>query len=119
MTPIVKAIEKASVKLQPLDLSPNDYVSEFLEKLNTKDEQSKAESLVNQPSMIEDKSKHEESKQVTQKSEIKPVISPPKMVDVGLDACDLWPVQEYNNHVANNDQTVDIIEKHESIISDN
>lgn len=37
VTPIIKVIDKASVKLQPLDLQPNDYVSDFLEKLNGKD----------------------------------------------------------------------------------
>jgi len=35
--PVIKDIPKPSVKLTPLDLQPNDYVSDFLEWLNLKD----------------------------------------------------------------------------------
>jgi len=35
--PVIKDILKPTVKLSPLDLAPNDYVSEFLEKLNLKE----------------------------------------------------------------------------------
>ena len=105
MTPIVKEIEKASVKLQPLDLSPNDYVSDFLEKLNTKDdkdEPSKADSMVK--SIVDDK-KVDENKisKINPISEISEHKERPVMVSVGLDACDLRPIVEYQNRPPNND----------------
>lgn len=37
VSPVIKEILKPSVKLSPLDLQPNDYVSEFLDKLNFRD----------------------------------------------------------------------------------
>ena len=104
MTPIVKEIEKASVKLQPLDLSPNDYVSDFLEKLNAKDEVSKADSMVK--SVVDDK-KPDENK-ISKMNPISEVSdhkerATPVMVSIGLDACDLRPVSEYQNRPPNND----------------
>jgi hypothetical protein len=35
--PVIKDISKPSVKLTPLDLSPNDYVTDFLDQLNLKE----------------------------------------------------------------------------------
>jgi len=34
VSPIIRDISKPSCWLSPLDLAPNDYVSEFLERLN-------------------------------------------------------------------------------------
>ena len=120
MTPIVKEIEKASVKLQPLDLSPNDYVSDFLEKLNAKDdkdEPSKADSMVK--SIVDDK-KVDENKisKINPISEVSEHKERPVMVSVGLDACDLRPIVEYQNRPPNNDQSVELIDKHDSMLSD-
>ena len=38
MTPVIRHIEKPSVKLQSLDLAPNDYVSDYVENLEPKEE---------------------------------------------------------------------------------
>ena len=42
----LKEIDKATVKLQPLDLAPNDYVSDFLQKLNGKEDKQEDSKMV-------------------------------------------------------------------------